>query len=161
MPTTAAEPPAAPTVSFTPAAGCRDCAQLTGQEGVVPRQRLALSYAGFQPGEVVRLVMHSTPVTLGSFTADAAGVVVADVTIPASAEQGRHTLTLSGPLTGDRDVDFLVGAPQTDRAAIRPAERSALPLLPILGGAAALAVAGLAFLLHSRARRVAQRRAPG
>jgi hypothetical protein len=32
--------------------------------------------------------MRSTPVTLGTFTADASGVVTAEVTIPTAAEAG-------------------------------------------------------------------------
>ena len=89
-----------------PAPGCADCERLAGGEALTAGDDVTLSYSGFQPGEQVTLVMRSTPVELGTFTADAAGVVTATVTLPASAEAGSHTLTFSGPVTGDHVVRF-------------------------------------------------------
>jgi hypothetical protein len=53
---------------------------------------------GFKPFETVTLVLHSTPVTLGTFTADAQGVLTASFTLPAGTPEGAHTLAFDGSL---------------------------------------------------------------
>lgn len=52
--------------------------------------------AGFVPGEQVAGVMNSDPLDLGTQTADAEGRVAFTWTIPADAEIGLHTVTLTG-----------------------------------------------------------------
>ncbi|MET0764506.1 MAG: hypothetical protein ABWY29_06545 [Blastococcus sp.] len=147
-------PPPAPTsapaaVAPTPAAGCTDCERLTGDEPLTAGEELTLSYAGFQPGEQVSLVMRSTPVDLGTFTADASGIVTANVTIPASAETGSHTLTLSGPATGDHVVRFRLAVQRGD-VATRASDGSDL-VLPLALGVAGLAfTAAVALLIYRR-----------
>ena len=154
-------PPPAPTsgrsaVAPTPAAGCSDCERLTGEEPLTAGEELTLSYAGFQPGEQVTVVMRSTPVELGTFTADASGTVTANVTIPASAETGSHTLTLSGPVTGDQVLRFRLWA-QRDDVAEPASEGTGLTMPLALGGAGLvlLAVGGLV-LYRRRAARSAE-----
>jgi hypothetical protein len=153
--------PPAPTsgrsaVAPTPAAGCSDCERLTGEEPLTAGEELTLSYAGFQPGEQVTVVMRSTPVELGTFTADASGTVTANVTIPASAETGSHTLTLSGPVTGDQVLRFRLWA-QRDDVAEPASEGTGLTMPLALGGAGLvlLAVGGLV-LYRRRAARSAE-----
>ncbi|HET6391297.1 MAG TPA: hypothetical protein VFG13_00610 [Blastococcus sp.] len=128
-------PPAAPVA----APGCTDCAVLAGGRPVTPGQELELRYAGFQPGEQVALTMRSAPVDLGTFTADPDGVVTARVTIPESAEEGAHTLTFSGPMTGDHVVDLrLVSTEVPTVSAAAPVESDAGPVLPLAAGGSAL-----------------------
>ena len=100
--------------------------------------------------------MRSTPVELGTFTADASGTVTANVTIPASAETGSHTLTLSGPVTGDQVLRFRLWA-QRDDVAEPASEGTGLTMPLALGGAGLvlLAVGGLV-LYRRRAARSAE-----
>jgi hypothetical protein len=130
-------------IAPTPAADCADCARLMGKQALTPGQALTLRYAGFQPGEQVTLVMHSTPVTLGTFTADPSGVVTMTVSIPASAEAGSHRLTLSGPQTGDRTVGFRLADPTKGRSDVAPTAGSDLTLpLALVGSVLLVAGAG-------------------
>jgi hypothetical protein len=149
--TTAAPTSAAAPVTPSAAPGCADCTRLTGDAAVTAGQELTLSYAGFQPGEQITLVMRSTPVTLGTFTADASGLVTADVRIPASAEPGSHTLTLSGPARGDLVVAFRVAAAQQRATAVASAGTDlALPL--VLGGSVLVLVLGAGGFVVRRRR---------
>ncbi len=127
-----------------PRACCPDCERLTGGEPLTAGDELTLSYSGFQPGEQVTVVMRSTPVELGTFTVDASGTVTANVTIPASAETGSHTLTLSGPVTGDQVLRFRLWA-QRDDVAGPASDGTGLAMPLALGGAGLvlLAVGGL------------------
>lgn len=61
-----------------------------------PGAKITKVIAGFQPHEVVTLTLHSTPVVLGTFTADAAGVVTATFTLPAGTAAGEHHLVFEG-----------------------------------------------------------------
>jgi hypothetical protein len=135
-----------------PAANCLDCATLAGEEPLTAGQELTLIYSGFQPGEQVDVVMRSTPVHLGAFVADAAGTVTAEVTLPSSAEAGTHTLTFSGPVTGDHVVRFrLAAVGDAGETAAAPASgESDLTLPLVLGGAAVLLVAAVGLVWHRR-----------
>ena len=55
---------------------------------------------GFTPGETVEITLHSTPISLGSATADEDGTVVKTVTIPADVEPGVHTIEMAGQTSG-------------------------------------------------------------
>lgn len=145
----------APAPTFAPTEGCTDCATIEGGGALRPGQHLVLSYTGFQPGEHITVVLHSTPVTLGMFIADDSGAITADVTIPADADPGQHTLTLSGPLTGDHDMTFKLAAAQKD-SPTRPAVKDAgtdLTLPLALGGIGATVVIGAGATLYLRRRR--------
>jgi LPXTG-motif cell wall-anchored protein len=61
-------------------------------------ERFRASYPGFKPFEVVTLVLHSTPQNMGTFTANASGVVTVSFTIPTGTVAGSHSLTMSGNL---------------------------------------------------------------
>lgn len=114
-----------PAHAAAPTPDCPDCAALSSNGALRAGRELRLSYAGFQPGETVTVVLHSTPVTLGTFTADATGTVTATITLPDGTESGEHTLTFSGPASGDLVVvPFRVAAVQstgpTERRAAAP-----------------------------------------
>ena len=148
-------PETSPAVAVTTpvaAPGCTDCRKLGRDEPVPAGDRLTLSYEGYQPGEQVTLVMRSTPVELGTFTADAAGVVTATFRLPASTDAGAHTLTFSGALSGDHVVRFrLAAARQEAEPAAAPASEGTDLTLPLaLGGAAAVLLVAGGFVLHRR-----------
>ncbi|WP_205814124.1 HtaA domain-containing protein, partial [Microbacterium sp. K24] len=64
-----------------------------------------VSAAGFQPNEEgIQVVVYSTPVLLETVSADATGVATWTGTLPASLEDGTHTLTLQGSV--DRGLAF-------------------------------------------------------
>lgn len=151
--------PAAPT---TPAPvrrpPCDDCRTLAGDEPVPAGSPLTLSFAGYQPGEQVTLVMRSTPVELGTFTADASGVVTATFRLPESAEAGSHSLTFSGALSGDHVVRFQLAAAQEEPAAAQeehgtaatPAQAEGLPRALVLGAGGVLLLGGGLVVLRRR-----------
>jgi hypothetical protein len=141
----------APTTPVAPAEGCTDCTTIEGGGTLQPGQQLTLTYTGFQPGEEVTVVLHSTPVTLGVFTADETGSVTADVTIPGDAEAGRHTLTLSGPVTGDHDIGFQLTAAEEQPVAAAPAADRTDLTLPLVAGAVILVLlCGAGYLVVRR-----------
>ncbi len=146
-----------------PAPGCADCARVSPEKPLEPGERLSLSWTGFQPGEQVTIVMRSTPVTLGTFTADAAGTVPAAVELPDAAEAGEHTLTFSGPLSGDLVVlPFRIAAAGVETApAAGPSAGAASDegmLAPWLvgGGLAVLLLGAGGVTLHRRRRAAAE-----
>jgi hypothetical protein len=161
-----ASPPAPPVsattpsvLAATPAAGCVDCERITGGGPLVAGQELRIAYSGFQPRERVTIVMRSTPVTLGVFVADASGDVTARITIPVTAEEGSHTLTLSGAATGDRVLPFeLTGLQGAQAAGTGPVPENAGFAPPLLFGAASLVLLGgaVAHAVRRRDGRAAQ-----
>ena len=64
-----------------------------------PGASLAISGSGFEPGETISLVFHSTPTSLGSVTADSSGAFSTSVTIPAGAS-GSHEIVGTGLTSG-------------------------------------------------------------
>jgi hypothetical protein len=55
---------------------------------------------GFSVGEKVTAVLHSTPVTVGTATANSHGSVELSFTVPKSLATGGHTVTLTGASSG-------------------------------------------------------------
>jgi hypothetical protein len=90
--------PAAPTATAatppkpTAAPGCAICKALDEGKAVTPGQAMTLKWI-VAPFQKVTLVLHSTPRVLGTFTADANGVLTLPVTIPADV-LGSHSLNL-------------------------------------------------------------------
>ncbi|MFF7291268.1 HtaA domain-containing protein, partial [Microbacterium sp. NPDC008134] len=59
-----------------------------------------ITASGFEPNEKdIQVVVYSTPVLLGTVDADANGVATWTGTLPATLENGEHTLTLQGSVT--------------------------------------------------------------
>jgi YVTN family beta-propeller protein len=65
-----------------------------------PGDSVSFDASGFTPGEPVDETLHSTPVVLGSVTADGSGDVSATVTIPVDTPAGSHDLLLTGETSG-------------------------------------------------------------
>jgi hypothetical protein len=114
---------------------------------------VSLHAAGFAPGEIVDISLHSTPISLGTLTADAEGEVDGMVMIPADVEPGAHTLLLVGRTSGTRvsaplEVLGVTAAPGDPRAI--PATGSASGGLAAVGSS--LVLAGLALVGGGRRR---------
>jgi endo-1,4-beta-xylanase len=84
--------PSAPTLGDTPTV------KVDGR--AVPGGKLLVSGTGFTPGELVSIVLHSTPVTLGVVSAGSSGAVAQTVTIPANIDPGAHHIELTGLTSG-------------------------------------------------------------
>ncbi|GAB3361893.1 hypothetical protein [Modestobacter lapidis] len=118
---------------------------------VVPGKEITKILKGFQPFEVVTLVMHSTPTVLGTFTADANGVVTATYTIPAGTTEADHTFVYDGNKGSYFQETVHVGTGTTTASSSNLAYTGASVAVPLaLGGA--LVIAGSGALLVSRRR---------
>lgn len=115
-----------------------------------PGQKIVKVLKGFKPGEVVTVVLHSTPVTLGTFTADANGVVTVEFTLPAGTALGTHTLAYDGNLGSHYEETLTLTA---DGKAL--AYTGASIATPVIGGSV-LVAAGAGALLVSRRRRTSE-----
>lgn len=67
---------------------------------------IQLSDGTLQPHSIVAVEVHSEPTRLAAFTADEQGGVQGSVTIPASIEEGFHTLHLLGINRAGGDIDM-------------------------------------------------------
>jgi hypothetical protein len=67
-----------------------------GKSVVGPGQVVGVTGRGFAPGATVSLVLHSTPVDLGTVIAGSDGTFSHDVTVPESTEGGNHQIIASG-----------------------------------------------------------------
>jgi LPXTG-motif cell wall-anchored protein len=67
---------------------------LTPSKPAAPGAKYDYRLTGYAPFEVVTVVLHSTPRPLGTFTADASGVVTIPFTVPTDLS-GAHTLQVT------------------------------------------------------------------
>jgi hypothetical protein len=75
---------------------------------VVVGQEVGFRATGYTPGEQARATVFSTPVVVGTYTANASGVVNGTFTVP-NVNKGRHTLTVVGLTSGiENSVRFNV-----------------------------------------------------
>lgn len=63
---------------------------------VMPGQTIDLVASGFPANDPVEAVLHSEPTLVGSSVANAEGVLMLSVTIPADTPAGSHTLVVTG-----------------------------------------------------------------
>lgn len=145
------------TAAITPGISSTSAAT-TAAAPAVPGKQVTKVLKGFKPGEKVTVVLHSTPQVLGTFTADANGVVTATFTVPAGTVVGDHTLVFEGNLGSYYQETFTVAA----STAVTPAGSNlaytgadvAVPLA--LGGALVLAGGGALFVSRRRNTEAAQ-----
>ena len=121
-----------------------------------PDQGFTVTGCCFDPGSKVDASFHSTPIALGTLTADSVGKVSGSFTVPNNVEPGAHKVVLSGMANGAALVlstDLQVQAAGTAAAA---------GSLPVTGSnntgtytaiGAGLIVAGGALVLIVRRRR--------
>ena len=117
-----------------------------------PGQKVVKVFKGFQPFEKVTLTMHSTPVTLGTFTADANGVVTVEFTVPDGAAAGTHTLVLSGDAGTyfQEAITVAAGTAVTEAGSNGLAYTGADVAVPLALGGGLLALGGGALLVSRR-----------
>jgi 5'-nucleotidase len=78
---------------YPPAVNRLTCSDTTP----TPGQAISCEGRTFAAGGTVTVTLNSEPVTLGSATADAAGVMALQATIPTDTPLGAHTLVATGP----------------------------------------------------------------
>jgi hypothetical protein len=131
----------------TAAPGCSICKALDEGKAVAPGQAMTLKWI-VAPFQKVTLVLHSTPRVLGTFTADANGVLTIPLTIPADV-LGSHSLNLV-----DEQGTTIAALPLTVARTSSAAELAwtgtdvTVPLA--LGGALVVAGAGAIVLARRR-----------
>ncbi len=115
---------------------------------VAPGGTIALAATGLVPGAKYDVVLHSTPVLIGSGIASPSGALRLTVTVPSGTPAGSHTVTVAA--SSDPST-VLASAPLSVTGAL--ASTGSTPQ-PVLVGAAILLLAGAALLA---ARRTARR----
>lgn len=105
----------------------------------VPRGgRVGISGSGFAPYSVVSLYVRSTPVLIGTTSADGNGAISVSVALPASVPPGNHTLTATGPA--------IAGGTSTLSAPITVGSKESGGGLAVTGANAAYVCAGVVAL---------------
>ncbi|MEQ1786811.1 MAG: prenyltransferase/squalene oxidase repeat-containing protein [Acidimicrobiales bacterium] len=145
--------PAIDPADFTPCGDPPAPAGTVSAPSVVVGGSLTVTGTGFAPGELVDVTLHSTPIDLGTVTADAAGTALLTFTVPADLEPGEHSVELVGRTSG-------VIVSVAFEALAAPTAQRALPATGRTTGAQAAAGAGLvalggALLALERRRRAA------
>jgi hypothetical protein len=139
---------------YPPTAGCG--VQLSASS-IGPGGAITISGTDAPPGAPLTLVFESTPVVIGTTTADASGNFVVQTTIPADAAPGRHTIRVEGA-TGCAAEVFVPGG----NSAAGPARARTSGSLAFTGwNAMTILVAGLVALTVGVLLVTAQRRRAG
>ena len=92
---------------------------------------------GFLPGEHVSVTVHSTPVQLGTFTADARGTVKTAFTIPKGFGVGAHKVTFTGARSGSVSAHFNVTVRVSTGGQVTQNNLVAWPALLVVAGLSA------------------------
>ena len=143
----------------TPGVASPDGASTTG-DTTAPGRKVVKVLTGFQPFEVVTVTLHSTPQTVGTFTADASGTVTVSFTVPEGTPAGEHTLVYEGSMGTYFQESLTVSATTTGatQSATTDVETESASLaytgadiaLPLGLGAGALALGGGLVLVARR-----------
>lgn len=120
----------------------------TNNGTVVAGTTITVSGSGFSPDSDVTVVLRSNPVTLGSFTADSNGKVVASVKIPLNTPAGTHHLYF----VDENGVEYLISeitvAAAGDSTAVIPG--LGFEGAPYFGVAALMLLGGAALMVRRR-----------
>ncbi|MGY1719357.1 hypothetical protein ACI8AG_09950 [Blastococcus sp. SYSU DS0552] len=120
----------------------------TAAKSAAPGQKIVKVIKGFKPGEKVTLTMHSTPTTIGTFTADGDGVVTAEFTLAEGTAEGTHTLVYEGDQGTYFQETLEVAAATTSTDSL--AYTGASVGLPLALGAGLLVAGGGALVVSRR-----------
>jgi len=113
--------------------------QVTAPTDADKGDTITITGTGFEPGESVDVVLHSTPILLTTVIADGAGAIHVTVTIPAGADTGGHSLVLTGSATGVSADPITINGSLASTGAN-----------PVLGVLSALALIGIGLVLRMR-----------
>jgi hypothetical protein len=121
-----------------------------------PGEKVVRVIKGFQPHEGVTLVLHSTPTTIGTFEADAQGVLTVSFTLPAGVPAGTHTFAFDGNMGSHFEETVTVAAAGTAVATASEslAYTGADVTVPLVAGTG-LVVLGGATVFAARRRKAA------
>jgi hypothetical protein len=162
-PATPHTPPAPPTVAptgairgvsaNTPGVASPDGGAATGDNATAGKKVVKV-LTGFKPHEVVTVTLHSAPVKVGTFTADASGTVRVEFTVPAGTPAGTHTLVYEGSLGTyfQESLTVAAAAGSGDNLAYTGASVA----MPLGLGAGALALGGGLVLMTRRRNAAAE-----
>lgn len=94
-----------------------ECRAAVSSSTVAPGGQVRFVATGFKPHSDVTLILRSDPIVLGTFKADANGVVDVLVTLPTNVAPGGHSLTASGvdPSGRPREVVASIEVPGTGK----------------------------------------------
>ena len=73
---------------------------LLADTALVVGEQVSLEYEGFVPGELVQLIVASTPQVIASGYADSLGRIRLTGSLPSELESGQHNLALFAPVSG-------------------------------------------------------------
>jgi len=116
---------------------------------------------GWRPAASLDVVLHSDPIALATVTADATGAMTAQVTIPAGAAVGSHTVTVTGaaPDGSTRELSGALTILGSDGATTAPGGSTTRQELPRTGAesrrlfSSAISLVGAGMLLVIAAKR--------
>lgn len=121
-----------------------------------PGGSLLVTGNNFVPNEGITLLLHSTPVTLGTTTADSIGTFSITVTIPTNTSPGVHQIVAAGA-TGDSATTTLTVEGTVPVAATSGLAFTGADVAAVSGiGALALALGGVLILVSRRKRSMAK-----
>lgn len=133
-----------------------------------PGQTITIQGRTFAAGATVTITLASDPVVIASGSADDAGVVTVEGTIPTDTTLGTHTITAAGddpegdPLSltvsinvvpADGDIEGAAGSDGGSGAMPRTGDDSSMPLAKL--GLALAAIGGVITALAAKRRRAA------
>ncbi|MBN9619131.1 MAG: hypothetical protein J0H43_05295, partial [Actinobacteria bacterium] len=78
-----------------------------------PGASITISCNGAGGSDTITIVLHSTPVTLGTITANSSGVASGSVTIPTDTPAGTHTLILTDSNGHSTSIPLTIGSGST------------------------------------------------
>ena len=113
-------------------------------DSAAPGRKVVKVLTGFKPGEVVTVTLHSTPQTVGTFTADQNGTVTVQFTVPAGTPTGDHTLVYEGNMGTyfQESLTVTAAAATSNASSSNLAYTGADVALPLGLGVGALALGG-------------------
>lgn len=150
-------PSPSPSISATPSPSHGSAVVELSSATVRQGEQETVTGRGFTPGEQVTATLHSTPVSLGGFTASPAGVVRFTFTVPADHEPGQHTLILAGANSG-LTASTLFAVTASTAAVTLPSTGAAISGPLILGLVLLIGGAGVVAVSRSRRANVRDRR---
>jgi len=126
-----------------------------------PGQTITIQGQTFAEGATATVVLNSDPVTLGSATANAAGQIVLQATIPTDTPLGSHTLVASGQAPNGQTLSLSLaievvpaqgGGTGTSGGNLpRTGESTSLPLAKV--GLGLLAAGGVIYSIAAKRRK--------